>query len=70
MNYTPQAGDLTRDDDGEVWFIYADDRNHDHLYAINAHYMPHTGGENVETVDRNWGPLTLVYRPEENPIMQ
>ncbi|MEU0236729.1 hypothetical protein ABZ234_03495 [Nocardiopsis sp. NPDC006198] len=64
MTYTPRAGDLVRDADHELWFVYADDRNPDGLlYAINAHTDPREPGQPVRSVDTTWGPLRLEYRP-------
>lgn len=67
MTYTPHPGDLARDADGELWFVYADASDYTALYAINAYYMPRTGGERIEAVTGKWGPLTLEHRPEEEP---
>ena len=67
MTYTPHPGDLTRDADGETWFVYADAADYSRLYAITAYYRPDSGGEPIETVTAKWGPLTLEHRPEEDP---
>lgn len=62
-DYAPRAGDLARDADGEIWFVYADDRRPGPLYAINARTDPRETGQSIRDVDTTWGPLRLEYRP-------
>lgn len=58
--YTPKAGDLARDAEGDVWFIYADP---DQLHGITPSYDPSAPGHPIYDVQRLWGPLTLEHRP-------
>lgn len=65
--YTPRAGDTVRDSDGELWFVYADDRNpNGQLYGINAVYDPGKTGQPIRDVAATWGPLRLEHRPTGN----
>ncbi|GAA1100237.1 hypothetical protein [Nocardiopsis metallicus] len=61
--YTPQAGDLVRDHDGEIWFVFACEAYPDNLYGINAHYDPGLAGQPIHALETNWGPLRLEHRP-------
>jgi len=61
--YTPKAGDLTRDAEGDVWFIYADPDRPDQLYGITNSYDTSAAGYPLDRVQRLWGPLTLEHRP-------
>ena len=61
--YTPRAGDLVRDADGELWFVYASDTHPANLYVIGAVYAHGSAGQPIAEVARNWGPLRLEYRP-------
>lgn len=62
-DYTPRAGDLARDHDGEIWFIYGDCDNPTHLYGIGPSYRHRSGGIPVRSIANDWGPLRLEYRP-------
>lgn len=59
--YTPKAGDLIRDADNDVWFIYADPDT-DQLYGITNSYTS-AAGYPLDRVQSLWGPLTLEHRP-------
>lgn len=59
--YTPRAGDLARDADNDVWFIYADNDRPDQLYGITN--STSAAGYPLDRVQRLWGPLTLEHRP-------
>lgn len=61
-DYTPRAGDLARDADNDVWFIYAGPDT-DQLYGITNSYDTSAAGYPLAGVQRLWGPLTLEYRP-------
>lgn len=67
MTYTPRPGDLIRDNEGELWFVYADINDYTALYAINAYYLTRVGGQPIEVATAKWGPLTLEYRPGKPP---
>lgn len=59
-DYTPRAGDLARDHDHHLWFVYG---TPDNLHAISADYDPAATGQPVAHVVKWWGPLRLEYRP-------
>lgn len=61
--YTPCAGDLARDVDNELWFVYASEAHPTHLYGINAVYDPGQTGQPLKAVANKWGPLRLEHRP-------
>lgn len=62
-DYTPRAGDLARDAEGDVWFIYADPDHPNRLYGITPSYDPSATGHPLDGVQSLWGPLTLEHRP-------
>ena len=61
-DYTPQAGDLARDADNDLWFVYADPDT-DQLHGITPSYDPFATGYPLDDAQRLWGPLTLEHRP-------
>ncbi|QVJ03092.1 hypothetical protein KGD82_13740 [Nocardiopsis eucommiae] len=61
--YAPRAGDLVRDADDELWFVYASEAHPTHLYGINASYDPGQTGQPIKAVANQWGPLRLEHRP-------
>lgn len=61
-DYTPKAGDLARDAEGDVWFIYSDPDYPDKLYGITTSYDPSATGHPIDDAQRLWGPLTLEHR--------
>lgn len=65
--YAPHPGDLARDVDGEIWFVYADATDPEALYAITTPYKHRADGTPIDTVTGKWGPLHLEHRPEEDP---
>lgn len=62
--YTPRAGDLARDHDGETWYVYADPDQPDRLYGVTASYDPKMPPHSIRDVQDSWGPLRLEYRPD------
>lgn len=62
-DYTPKAGDMARDTDNDIWFIYADPDHPNQLYGITPSYEPSAPGYPLDGVQRLWGPLTLEHRP-------
>jgi len=57
--YTHRAGDLVRDADHELWFVYGPP---DNLHAISADYDPAAKGHPIDHVIKWWGPLRLEHR--------
>jgi len=62
-DYTPKAGDMARDTEGDIWFIYADPDRPEQLHGITPSYDTSANGYPLGGVQRLWGPLTLEHRP-------
>ena len=67
VEWPPRPGDLWRDRDGDLWLTRPADANGIFLLAGKPSKAPPFGSSNHIRLMRQYGPLTLVHREDEEP---